>query len=96
MPGGRTPLYQPGQSLYHIPGLITFDQDDEGDLESSYDTSLQQSQVQRTVLNDLNSSRENALQTSSCNLRRVHTAPKIEPHSNWFETGSGQCAFNAQ
>ena len=68
MPGGRTPLYQPGQSLYHIPGLITFDQDNEGDLESSYDTSPQQSQVQRTVLNDLNSSRENALQTPSRNL----------------------------
>ena len=28
-------------------------------------------------------------------LRRVHTAPKIEPYSNWFETGSGQCALIA-
>ena len=29
------------------------------------------------------------------NLRRVHTAAKIEPHSNGFETGSGQCALIA-
>ena len=28
-------------------------------------------------------------------LRHVHTAPKIEPHSNWFETGSRQCALIA-
>ena len=28
-------------------------------------------------------------------LRRVHTAPKIKPHSNWFETGSRQCALIA-
>ena len=27
--------------------------------------------------------------------RRVHTPPKIEPYSNWFEIGSRHCAFNA-
>ena len=28
-------------------------------------------------------------------LRRVHTAPKIKPHLNRFETGSRQCALIA-
>ena len=69
MPDGRTPLYQPGQNLYHIPGLISFDQDDdELDHENSYDASPQQTQVQRSVLSDLSSSRENALRTPSRNF----------------------------
>ena len=28
-------------------------------------------------------------------LKACSHCTKIEPHSNWFETGSGQCAFNA-
>ena len=33
-------------------------------------------------------------QSEICAYRCVRTAPKIKPHSNWFETGSRQCAFN--
>ena len=45
------------------------------------------------VINDLLS--EISCDDNAVHLRRVHTAPKIKPHSNWFETGSRQCAFNA-